>query len=170
MSSATISFLSRACVPGSLTDSLDREPAAIRTCARLRWRAHSDITPGSQQARNPASHQSVAAILPVGIGRLREPVECGGPSHALRAPAFLQQGTRWISNFCRPKPTAGKCFSFLRSRVQACKQARGIKSILVSPNYRKVLPLLVAHGNTMQQGASENAETCSGEIQNVYQC
>lgn len=142
MSSATISFI-RACVPGSLTDSLDREPAAIRTCARLRWRAHSDINPGSQQARNPASHQSAAAILPVGIGRLREPVECGGPSHALRAPAFLQQGTRWILNLFRPQ-AAGKLFSFRVALVNgSAKPTNGVSNrFFFSPNY---LSWLAAH-------------------------
>lgn len=54
---ASITF-SRACVPGSL--SPDRELVAVRTCARLRWRAHSGLIPGLNRTRTPPVTQSVA--------------------------------------------------------------------------------------------------------------
>lgn len=53
----------RAHVPGfPLNCGLDREPVAVLTCARLRWREHSGI----RNAQTPPAIQSVAGHTPLG--------------------------------------------------------------------------------------------------------
>lgn len=62
MTGASITYRAHVLCFGS--SSIDREPAFIRTCARLRWRAHESITPGLNRTRTPPAIQSGAHILP----------------------------------------------------------------------------------------------------------
>jgi hypothetical protein len=137
--SASIRFsISRAHVPGYSSLGLDREPAFIRTCARLRWRAHEGITPGSQQASNPASHQSDANILPC-VGNWDRTIERTNSLVALARSLFLpalRGDTRLGSAICcRPQITAGKCSAFLRTLIHDANQSeRGLfHRLVVSP-------------------------------------
>jgi len=92
-------------VPG-VTLRLDREPVAVRTCARLRWRAYGDTTPGSQQARNPASHQSIADA-PIGgviaalssLGSVLAARSLSKPQRARFWPLAFLQGHAGTLNF-----------------------------------------------------------------------
>ena len=60
MSSASIIY--RACVPCLGSSGIDREPVSKLTCARLRWRELSDITPGLNMTRTPPAILSVAPL------------------------------------------------------------------------------------------------------------
>jgi len=162
--SASIRF-TVAHVPGYSSLGLDREPAFIRTCARLRWRAHEGITPGLNRTRTPPAIQStavspenlgsvVAAVPPFGMRRLAaRTLERSGPNtvgaRALAA-AFISLcgGHRWlISNFSRSIMAAGKP-AFLPLVQFLQEPASGILKAFVFPP----VPLLSAlHVRNMQQ-------------------
>lgn len=147
------SFLTtRAHVPGFFLNlSLDREPAFIRTCAR-RWLAHGSTTNTRTQ---PATQSVAAKLLPVGNGRLREPVEHGGPSQMLRAPAFLPIKRRdicrsGILKFSRTILAAGKPSFF--PRINLCQEPpRGLFYRFV---FTPVLCLLSLHADQLSMEQS----------------
>ena len=111
--------------------------------------------------------RSVAALPSPGNGR-REPVECGGPTHALRAPAFLLRhaGTiaRRIFDFSRRLKVPGN-LSLLPFVDHSREPSNGIFNALVIPPVLSSAPLL--HESNMQQGVSDYAEIASGEVRNV---
>jgi hypothetical protein len=114
----------------------------------------------------PMSQNSIRQILPAPFSHtVVVPKQSDGRPEALSnnpnrvarlGPSLISQGQRLIQNL-RGGFKALRSLSF-RSRVQACKQARGIKSILVSPLYRKSLSLLAAHD---EQQNTEGPEACS---------
>jgi hypothetical protein len=131
-------------VPGFfLKLSLDREPVAIRTCARLRWRAHSGIT----KRTTPPAIQSAAASQAPGSGGGRTVERT--PNPALRFGPAFSRGQRLISQILAGiKSTAGKCFSFL-PRVKFLQEpSRGIAHRF---QFSPVLSSALCHGQTMQQ-------------------
>jgi hypothetical protein len=136
--------------------SLDREPVAIRTCARLRWRAHSGIT----KRTTPPAIQSAAASQAPGSGWGRTVERT--PNPALRFGPAFSRGQRLISQILAGiKSTAGKCFSFL-PRVKFLQEPpRGIAYRL---SLTPILCSLTNHANTRawssQYGAQRN--TASG--------
>jgi hypothetical protein len=106
MSGASIIY--RAHVPGrDLNRFLDRESVAVRTCARLRWRAHSDLTNAQtppvthRVAVLPNSGSVIASILPV-WRKLRRTVELT-QAPVLRIFSSPYRGRVWrlILNFGR---------------------------------------------------------------------
>jgi hypothetical protein len=100
----TASIKTVAHVPGfTLKLSLDREPVAIRTCARLRWRAHSGIT---KRTTPPAIQSVIAAILPW----RRE-------ARSLRR-ILSRVASRFGPNLFRRFTAAGTFFSFFGALVQ----------------------------------------------------
>lgn len=168
MATASITFC-RAHVPGDL-NRLDRETFPVRTCVRLRWRAHGEINPGSQQARNPASHQSTAVSTPVSgviatflpewrslrtaFERTRNPIA--------RAVRIFLQGHAGTSNLCRAFEAAGK--PFLRALFQSPEKPLSVAFVLCRPN-----PSLLAvdHGNDHDSRRDANARNLIGEVRNV---
>jgi hypothetical protein len=153
----TASIIYRAHVPGFfLKLSLDREPVAIRTCARLRWRAHS----GTTKRTTPPAVQSAAASQAPGSGWGRTVERT--PNPALRFGPAFSRGQRLISQILAGiKSTAGKCFSFL-PRVKFLQEPpRGIAYRL---SLTPILCSLTNHANTRawssQHGAQRN--TASG--------
>jgi hypothetical protein len=123
---------------GSL--SIDREPVAIRTCAR-RWRAHSNIT----KRTTPPATRSASHLLPAG-GKLRTAIERTPTLSALAVRPFISRGLRLICNFCRR--LAGSSFN---PRVKFCQEpARSIFHTLFFPPVLSPVP--VFHAN--QHGAS----------------
>lgn len=137
---------------------------------RVRARASADnlisVWLRSLRSRVPAIFQSDVNSSRVGNWRSQPVERCtpyvsvpGWLRHLL--PALRGDTRLGFLNLCRPKPiTAGKCFAFLRSRVQACKQARGIDLVLLRKNY---LPLLAAHeSNVSGEMRHERQVTCKG--------
>lgn len=147
----TASIIYRAHVPG-VSSRLDREPVAVRTCARLRWRAHSDIlakrtTPPAtlSAAQNPTpktgggNWSRTVELTPAPVRLLFQFV--AGRTRDIMRPAFPTLGTVWsgVCNFCRTQPyTAGKCFLFcsvaLCSPFKLLQEPNGVESILLRPN------------------------------------
>ena len=162
MNTASIRF-TRVCVPGF---GLDREPVAIRTCARLRWRAHSDITlTGLNRTRTPPATQSAAYLpLPTGSGKLRTAIERTNSLVVLAVRPFISRGQQLICNLRWPFKASSSLSS--GSFVKHRQEPASVQNVLLCENHLSLFA--AAHGTTMQQGASENAETCSGEIQNVF--
>jgi hypothetical protein len=168
MSRASISYRAHVPCRGSL--GIDREPVAVRICARLRWRAHSGIknaqTPPAIQSTPVTSFErAIAAFLPL-RRRLREPVELRGPSR-LRAPALFSSHEgplRLICNFLG----AFKALRSLSSNalVQDCRQAASsiFNTFSLSPAF---LSAPVHHGNNHDSRSVGNAQIPSGEIRNV---
>ncbi len=141
MVSASIKFLtSRARVPGDSSLSLDREMAFVRTCARLRWRAHESISTGLNRTRTPPVIPSDATSSRV--GNWRRTIERTTYPVALVRRLF-SRGQRLIVNLFRPPfSTAGK--SFLRvAFVNDSRQSpnRIARAFSLSP----VLSLPTAH-------------------------
>lgn len=103
MSSASISY--RAHVPcwGSL--GIDREPVAVRICARLRWRAHSGIKnaqtpPAIQSAPVTSFERAISGVSSLARAAWGRTVERSRTIFALRfVPAFsrlpLQTGCQY---------------------------------------------------------------------------
>lgn len=179
MTSASIKFLtSRAHVLGDSSHSLDREMAFVRTCARLRWRAHGSITPGLNRARNPASHQSaigypfdgvIATVSSHGWRKLRTAFE-RTRTHA-RAVRLFSRGQRLICELVRTNPKASGRLSSLRTLVKFCQEPASGLRILFSPLH-SAEPLFLglvalSDGHRDSKRKLVNVRIGVGEIQNV---
>jgi hypothetical protein len=150
------SIIYRAHVPGSLTDSLDREKFPVRTCVRLRWRAYGEINPGLNRTRNPASHQSARHLLPAG-GNLRTAIERTRTQISLAVRIFLQcAGTiaRRTVNFCRPISAAGKP-TFLPFVHDANQPANGLVNRF---SLSKILSSACLHANNKAWSRQHEAQ------------
>jgi hypothetical protein len=155
----TASIKTVAHVPGSVSLILDREPVAIRTCARLRWRAHSGITkrttpPAILSVAGHSFGNVIAAILPW----RRE-------ARSLRR-ILSRVASRFGPNLFRRFTAAGTCFSFLRSLLKFFQEPRsGVTYALnLAPAF---LSVPAVHVTNMAQERSENAEIKAGNIRNV---
>ena len=152
-------------VPGFGSLGLDREPFSVRICARLRWRAHGEIT----KRTNPARHPSVAARSGNWIASrlhagavLRRTVE---PARTPTAPVLriFVRGQRTILNLCRAFKAAGKP-SFLRALVQHPeKSGRSVAyRFQFSPAFRSSV---AAHVPNMMQKDARSHEQCTREYE-----
>jgi hypothetical protein len=149
------------------SSSIDREPVAIRTCARMRWRAHSDINPGLNRTSNPASHPSVATtLLPVGNGRLAaRTLERSGPNTVgARALAAAFSNLRRDMSGPRSLNLTGYLsrWSF-RTLLQSFQESSCVLRILFSPV--PVLSLSVLHDRNMQTKDARSHEQCTREYE-----
>lgn len=102
-----------------------REIVTVRICAG-RGRTHRYIIGFNRPSTPNSARTQSAAILP-GCGNWRTAIERTQAPIVLAVRHLLQHGRRWISNFCRPQHTAGKCFFRIRSLVHDANQStRGI--------------------------------------------
>lgn len=147
---------------------------AICTNGVFRIRTRATVGPQNDSLNRTVSRASAvfqsAAILPsMGSGRLREPVEHGGPSHVLRAPAFLLRNAGTIARrICKLRGgfKALRSLSF-RSRVKFCQEPGRVQSILFRPNYVNALSSLAAHVPEHAARSVGNVGKAVGESGNV---
>jgi len=146
-------------VPG-VTLRLDREPAFIRTCARLRWRAHESITPGLNRTRTPPVTHSVAGHTPLGNGiAARCSSLCGGsmsrgsrnPNLSRLGTSFISQGLRLITNLVGGLKTLQSLSSL--PLIHACKQPSG--RVFHRFQFAPVLSMRAAHVVSSSSGAKK---------------
>lgn len=130
-----------------------------------RIRTRPLCAPGAIGMNDNLRFQSVALPLPsLGSGK-REPVECGGPIHALRAPVFLLRhaGTvaRRICDFCRRLKVPGNLspFPFVHDANQS---ANGIFSWFVFPPILSRLPSLHAQTKAWRRQHDVQKNSASG--------
>jgi hypothetical protein len=172
MSGASIIF--RAHVPGrDLNRFLDREPVAVRTCARLRWRAHSDLTNAQtppvthRVAVIPNSGNVVASILPV-WRKLRRTVELT-QAPVLRTFSSPYRGRVWrlICNLLPVQVHTGQCFSFLRvAFVNDCRQpANSIARTFSFAPVQVLSSFALCHVRNMKQKDARSHEQCTREYE-----
>lgn len=103
-----------------------RESVLKQICAG-RGRVLQGITGFNRPRINPVRTIS-AATTPPGSGNWREPVECGGPSHALRAPAAFPIQRRdmcrsGVCNLVGCTKAIRSLLSFLRALVHDANQS-----------------------------------------------
>lgn len=162
MNTASIRF-TRAHVPGF---GLDREPVAIRTCARLRWRAHDDLTlPGLNRTRTPPAIQSDVNSSHVGNWRSQLVERC---TPYVSVPCWLRR------TFPRSGDTPSGFLKFLRA-IQApgsllrfafvdhCREPSN--SISSTFQFAPVLSWSVLHDRNMQQKDARSHEQCTREYE-----
>ncbi len=169
MTGASISFRTiLAHVPGEYPSASIVNLAAVRTCARLRWRAHSGIK--NAQPRQPPS--STAGLSPVSVivtclprwRNWRTAIE-HTPTRALAVRRLLPRRGNMLSGFCNLFGALSARSSFFRSLDQDANQpsSRVIRMFVFAP----VLSSLTAHGNNHAAGAVGNAQISFGEVRNV---